>query len=91
MVGLLIVVFGSISLINLGLKTYVFKDADRYTVYIDQTLPKEQQVSPEEQQRRQDEDIKRNRQRELSQAIASIAVGIPLYAYHWKKIQKEKV
>lgn len=34
-------------------------------------------------------DQSRNRQREFSGAVAMIAVGLPLYIYHWKTIQKE--
>jgi len=89
-VGLIIVVFGSITLVNLGLKTFIFKEADKYSVYYDETMPQEKQViSKEEQEKRQNEDLVRQRQRELSNAIAMIAVGTPLYLYHWKKIQKE--
>ena len=34
-------------------------------------------------------DQTRNRQREFSGSIAMIAVGLPLYLYHWRTIQKE--
>jgi len=88
-VGLIIVVFGSISLINLGLKTLVFKDADKYPVYVDESVPMGKRTSKEELEQRQDEESRRQKQRELSNAIAMIAVGTPLYLYHWKKIQKE--
>lgn len=89
-VGLIIVVIGGITLVNLGLKTFVFKDADKYPVYTDMTLPKEEQgMNLEEQQKMQNAESMRQKQRELSNAIAMISVGIPLYLYHWKKIQKE--
>lgn len=91
-VGLLIVVIGSVNMVNLGLKTFVFKDADRYEIYpvsMPTKIEGEQQLSEEEQKVRQDRDLARQRQREFSNAIAMIVVGAPLYLYHWKTIQKE--
>ncbi len=84
-VGLLITVFGSINMINVGLKTFVFRDVDKYEIYID----KESGLSVEEQQARQDRESDRQKQRELVNAISMLAVGAPLYLYHWKKIQSE--
>ncbi len=89
-VGLLIVVVGSVNIVNLGLKAFVFKDADRYEVYSSPIkVGNEQQLSEEEQKTRQDREVVRQRQREFSNAIAMIVVGAPLYLYHWKTIQKE--
>jgi len=64
----------------------VFKDVDKYEIYVD----KESMLSVEEQQARQDRESKRQKQRELANAISMIVVGVPLYLYHWKKIQSEK-
>lgn len=89
-VGLLIVVFGSISMVNLGLKAFVFKDADVYETY---PVMNEKGIAvnnPEEDKARQMRDVTRQRQRELAQSISMILVGLPLYLYHWKTIQKEK-
>jgi hypothetical protein len=36
---------------------------------------------------RQDRETARNRQRELAGALAMLAVGLPVYLYHWKTIQ----
>jgi hypothetical protein len=89
-VGLLIVVIGSINMVNLGLKTFVFKEADRYEVYPPMVkVEGENQLSEEEQKARQDKDLARQRQREFSDAVAMILVGTPLYLYHWKTIQRE--
>lgn len=92
-VGLLIVVIGSISLIDLGLKTFVLKDASLYKTYVDQVAAPDKvpSVSQEELDRRAEEQANRDRQMQLANAIAMITVGTPLYMYHWKKIQKEKV
>lgn len=87
-VGLIIVVFGSIQLVNLGLKTFIFKEADVYEIY---PGPKGEAevISPQEQIARQTRDLSRQRQRELAGAVSAIAIGLPLYLYHWNTIQKE--
>lgn len=94
-IGLLVSVIGSIRLIELGLKVYVFKDADVYNYAQPMKVTpegKEVKLTGEEiaQQKRDAEtETKRQRERELSGALAMILVGIPLYKYHWKTIQKE--
>ena len=87
-IGLIIVVFGSIQMVNLGLKAFVFKNADVYEIY---PGPKGEGevVSLEEQKARQDREVSRQRQRELAGAISAITIGLPLYFYHWNTIQKE--
>jgi len=93
-VGLLIVVIGSIQLVNLGIKTYIFPEADNY--YYRETLPQKLdeegnpvEVDEEAVMMQQKEDTKRQRQRELANTLAMLVVGTPLYLYHWKTIQKE--
>ncbi len=89
-VGLLITVFGCIQIVNLGLKATVFKEADVYESYPMAVEPGKTVVeSTEAAKIRQERETKRQRQRELSNAIAMVAVGIPLYLYHWKVIKKE--
>jgi hypothetical protein len=90
-VGLLIIVFGSISMINIGLKTYVFKEADKYEIYLGpgEANPDGTLATKEDIVIRQDRELTRQRQRDLSNALAMLAVGIPLYMYHWKTLQKE--
>lgn len=96
-VGLLITVIGVIRLVDLGMKVFVFQGADRYSYYetgpikeTGETLnSEEQQEFKLEQEKRQEEESTRNRQREFSGAVSMIVVGIPLYLYHWKTIQKE--
>ncbi len=97
-VGLVIIVVSSIKLIDLGLKYFIFKDADKYEYYSPKTLALDDpsvQVDYEkelvESQRIADLEQKRTRQREFSNSIAMLAVGIPLYTYHWKKITRENV
>ena len=90
-VGLMIVVIGSIQLVSLGLKTFLFKNADRYAIYpsgLKETDPG--YLSPEEMRKQQDEQTSQQRQGELVSSISMIVVGLPLYKYHWKLIQKSE-
>lgn len=89
-VGLLIVVIGGIRMVDLGIKTFIFKDADKYEIY--QSIEKDGviEISIEEQQARQERELKRQKQRELSGALSMMVIGLPLYLYHWKIIQKNK-
>ena len=81
-VGLLISIIGSIQLVDLGLKTYVFKVTD-YGFYADPSFPREQQeIEYQKEQTNQ-------RKRQLSTAISMIVVGASVYLYHWKTIKKE--
>lgn len=89
-VGLLIVVIGGIQMVNLGLKTFVFKDVDKYEIY--PTIPEKEGMQVENQEEmmaRQERESTRQKQREFSNSLAMISVGLPLYLYHWKTIQKE--
>src|SRR5690606_14271172 len=88
-VGLLILVFGSIRLIDLGLKIFVFPEADRYEIYAPPLEDGKTQESQAEMEARQDRELTRRRQQELSSTLAMIVVGLPLYLYHWRTIQKE--
>ena len=89
-VGLLIVVIGSVQLVNLGLKVFVFPESDRYD-YTAPAIPGEKIATADAEMMKNQaaRDQKRNRQRDLANSIAMIAVGLPLYLYHWKTIQKE--
>lgn len=89
-VGLLITVIGSIQIVNLMLKTYVFQVSD-YTYY-PETAPVKgdsPSVSPDEMKRRNEEEAQNSRKRELSNSLSMIAIGAPLYLYHWKTIKRE--
>lgn len=87
-VGLLVVVIGSVRMVDLGLKVFVFPNADKYEYAA--PLPAEEKMRVDEQAMRlqAERDQTRNRQREFSGAFAMIVVGLPLYLYHWKLIQK---
>ena len=87
-VGLITVIFGTVRMVDLGLKTFVFKDVDKYEVYPTKPMVDGQVLeSPEVIQQRQDRETTRNRERQLVEALSMLIVGIPIYLYHWKKIQ----
>lgn len=95
-IGLIIAVIGLIQLVDLGMKAYVFKDADKYETYTYPTKigPSGKEVTltdkeKEEQKMMQENETKRQRQRQASTAISMLLVGIPLYKYHWRLIKKE--
>mgnify|MGYP001602228812 CR=1 FL=1 len=95
-VGLLVVVIGSIQLVDLGMKVFLFKGADQYE-YVRPIPVKEESLTREELTKREEEDkmiqereMIRNRQRQFSTAMAMIIVGVPLYLYHWKTIGRER-
>lgn len=94
-IGLIIAVIGTIQIVDLGMKVYIFKDADKYDYPITSKFdPSGKEVvltdkEKEEQQKQQDRETKRNRQRQVSTSLAMLLVGIPLYKYHWKLIKKE--
>ena len=93
-IGLLVVVIGSIRLVDLGLKVYVFNGADEYTISFPMVEPTKVATDDARIQleavKNQKIETVRNRQREFSGAIAMVLVGLPLYLYHWKKIQAHK-
>jgi len=89
-VGLLIAVIGSIQIIDLGLKSYVFNVSD-YSFYPDQvSVDGKQVVSVEEMNRRNKVEQANQSKRQLSTALSMILVGVPLYLYHWRTIKNEK-
>jgi len=95
-IGLLVSVIGAIRLVDLGLKVYVFQNADQY-IYVTPLMPesadgKVRPVSPEIEKQQRDQQIAENnrqRKRTTAEALSMILVGTPLYLYHWKTIKKE--
>ena len=102
-VGLVLIIIGTVSLINLGLRSYVFTKSD-YPCYFDRySMPApvkegDTELSEEEQEKRRQEQEKQcieqrvsEKQRQASNAIAMLLVGIPLYGYHWYTIKKDNL
>jgi hypothetical protein len=90
-VGLLITVIGSIQIVDLTLKTYFFKVSD-YSYY-PEIMPVDGEksfvITPEESMRRNEEESSNQRKRQVSNSLAMILVGVPVYLYHWKTIKRE--
>lgn len=85
-IGLLVSVIGTIQLVDLGIKVYVFNNADKYEFTRPVKLEGEQ-INYEEEKQIQERESIRNRQRQASTALSMILVGFPLYLYHWKKLK----
>ncbi len=100
-VGLVLTLIGLVTLLNLGLKTYVFTKADNYCY--ERSVPmmaKDQngeELTKEEIAKQEADNLRiceeqraSNRQGQASTAIALLIVGLPLYFYHWNTIRKDK-
>lgn len=126
LIGLALITIGSVNLINLGLKKFIFIKADQELNYnlkpsfpimaggketteedfvsalekcqdkCDLSSEQQEQIAGwledyqawREQEKQFDYSAQR-RQREFSLALSLIAVGLPLYLYHWTIIKKE--
>jgi hypothetical protein len=91
-IGLILIISGTVKLIDLGLKVYVFKQADVfYSPKIYPEINQGEKLTPEEIAKREEEQRKAEkinriaeRQRTASNAIALIIVGLPVFIYHWR-------
>ncbi len=105
LVGLVLVVIGLVNLADLGLKTYVFTNADQMAIYPQYpakpapsaTSDQNQRPTAEELTRYETQQAEAQRTQQASQnartasnAIAMILVGAPLFLYHWKTLEKDK-
>lgn len=88
-VGLLTTIIGSTQLVDLGLKTFVFKVSNpRYYSY--PVAEGEKKISDEEMEIRNLEEESNETKRQMSNSLSMIFVGVPIYLYHWQTIKKEK-
>ncbi len=105
LVGLVLVIIGLVQVVDLGLKSLVFTNADQVVIYPSYPVKpvpssideKQAQPTPEEladYERKQAESQRAqeasNKARTASNALAMIIIGTPLFLYHWKTIQKDK-
>lgn len=86
-VGLIISVVGTVQLVDLGIKVFVFKGADQYEYSRPVKIEGEENVNFEEEKAIQERENRKQRQRQVSTALSLLLVGIPLYKYHWRIIQ----
>jgi len=116
LLGLVLITIGTVRFVNMGLKIFVFTQAeeDQYIRYPEPPMPYaaapfekakgDQSLSEEERAQIKTylEEYKKwkeqrdkidyrlvQRHRDASMNIALILVGLPLYLYHWRIIQKE--
>jgi hypothetical protein len=106
LIALLMVVFSTADLINLGLKTWVFpKTNTQYygpmTCAIPQPVPTDGKPVPtstqqdyqkqcEQDRKNQEEAAIIQNQRDAVRDTSMIVVGIPLFLYHWITLRKEQ-
>ncbi len=103
LLGLVLIVIGTVRLVDLGLKTWVFKKADQVVVYpeyprmVKPISEEETALTPEqeekykaEQREYQEREREARRERTAANSIALLIVGTPLFAYHWRVIQRAK-
>lgn len=103
LVALIIIVIGSITLLNMALKAWIFTKADRYASYPmmkpDPEFCKVQngiKAPPEcdanylEQQKKAEEENRASQQqRDAANSLAMILVGSPVFYFHWRLARKE--
>ena len=94
LISLILIIIGGVRLIDLGLKTWVFKEADmiyqRPMVQKPETEVSESPEYEEEWEKYEKKQKKSRRQESAAQSIAFIFIGLPLYLYHWKLVQRSK-
>ncbi len=104
LIGLILIIVGLVKIIDLGLKSYVFKKADEIIIYPYKPIIENQNISLEEKEKiLKEQEINQlqqiefeKKQKEIekskvaSNSLALIIVGLPLFLYHWHLIRKEK-
>lgn len=97
LIGLVISTIGAVELVNLGLKTVLFPQADTNYAYpmakpavTPGSTTTVQEPSQAEMDKFNEQQRASQRQRDAANALAMLIVGVPLYAYHWRVIKKEK-
>lgn len=97
LIGLVLILIGSVQLLNLGLKTWVFTKADdefyygaceRPTAPIEAGKPVPE-FDEESCKKQQSEQRTARHQNQAASAIAMLLVGTPVWIYHWKKVKNE--
>ncbi len=92
-VGLIFMLIGLVQLIQLGLRSYVFTQADQYPTYpASATNPdgsKYQGPSEEEMAKYQEQQRTSDRQRTATSGLAFVIVGTPLFLFHFRIIKRD--
>lgn len=86
-IGLVVAIIGTVRLVDLGMKVLVFGGADDYAFVAPVT--EEGVKPPTMDERAQKKELSNQRKRTISESLAMLIVGIPVYLYHWQTIKKE--
>jgi len=99
LIALIMLIVACVSLINLGLRAWVFKQADNTSYnYSCPAIPASTQVPDGSssngcdtalQQQQAHEELVSSRETESARDIALIIVGLPVFFYHWRLVRKE--
>ena len=98
LVGLALIIIAAVRFIDMGLKAWVFTEADKYE-YAYEVAPRvvdeagnvvKEELTEEEKAARQEERITQQRERDAANSLAMLIVGLPLYLYHWRLAGKRK-
>ncbi len=96
LIGLVLIIIGSVRIVNLALKTYVFTKADNFYTYPRfKPIPKPdnsqdyQEPDPEKVAEYEKNQQAARRQREAANSLAFIVIGLPVYLYHWRLVVKD--
>lgn len=83
LVGMFMLLFGAAQFVDVGLRTWVFTDADNRDYY--------EPVSPDGKEMILQTDFaKSERDRDMANASSLMLIGLPIWAYHWRIIKKDK-
>ncbi len=91
-------IIAGVRFIDMGLKAWVFTEADKTDwrfeaaprVITEDGKPVPEELTDEEKEARQAEQIRSQRQRDAANSLAMLIVGAPLYVYHWRLAGKRK-
>ena len=94
LVGLIMLIVGAVKLVDLGLRVFILTEADNQELFrsfpvVERLLDGTTTTTKKELAQDKEDFRKQQRQRDLASALASIIIGLPLYLYHWKTIQKD--
>ena len=93
-VALLMIVIPAASLINLGMRHFVFKVGSYENYYPPRAVPigdeKVPKIDEEEEKRRYEEQQKNQIKRDIARDVSFAIVGIPLFIFNWRLIRRNK-
>lgn len=91
LIGLVLLVVGTVNFINMALKAYVFTQAEEQERFYNKRplLPEGAEREVLEEINEDFDPIISRRHREASRNLSMIIVGLPLFLYHWAVIRRE--